>query len=136
MKFHATLTLQNKIVPLYNSDYDKLKKLKRDTELVWEVKQQRNPMFHRKCMALFNLGFENQEQINSFDNYRKIMTMKAGFFTTEITDKGVVYFAKSISFANMDNSEFEDLYSKLIHVIAKDLNLNDTEVRQNIESFM
>ena len=136
MKFHATLTLQNKIVPLYNSDYDKLKKLKRDTELVWEVKQQRNPMFHRKCMALFNLGFENQEQINSFDNYRKIMTMRAGFYTTEVTDKGVVYFPKSISFANMDNSEFEDLYSKLIHVIAKDLNLNDTEVRQNIESFM
>jgi len=136
MKFHAEIDLQGRIKPLYDSDYEVLKKLKKNTPLKFEVKQERNYQFHKKTMALFNLGFENQEKINSFDNYRKIMTMKAGFFTTEVTDKGVVYFAKSISFANMDNSEFEDLYSKLIHVIAKDLNLNDTEVRQNIESFM
>jgi len=136
MEFWCKFSLDKKVIPLYDSDYDSVKKIKIDKEYLVKVTQPRNPMFHRKCMALFNLGFQNQEQINSFDNYRGIMTMRAGYYTMETTDKGTQFFPKSISFANMDESEFQDLYSKLIHVIAKDLNLNDTEVRQNIESFM
>ena len=87
-------------------------------------------------MALFNLGFENQEKINSFDNYRKIVTMKAGFFTTEVTDRGTVYFADSISYANMDQDKFEELFSRLLDVVAKQLDTEPKEIREQVYSFM
>ena len=136
MRFYAEIDLQGRIKPLYNSDYDVFKKLKKNTPLEFEVKQKRNYQFHKKGMALFNLGFENQDQIKSFDNYRKIMTMKAGYYDTEVTDKGVVYFAKSISFANMDENDFNDLYKALTHVIAKELGLEDETVRNEINNFL
>ena len=136
MKFTAEIDYKNKINPLYNSDYDVLKRLKKNTPLNFNVTQPRNYEFHKKAMALFNLGFENQEKINSFDNYRKIITMKAGFFSTEITDKGTVYFADSLSYSSMDNNKFAEVYSKVLDVIAKELGLGSSELDKEIISFM
>jgi hypothetical protein len=136
MKFTAQLDYQNKISPLYNSDYDVMKRLKKNIPLNFDVTQPRNYEFHKKAMALFNLGFENQEDINSFDNYRKIMVMKAGFYTTEITDKGVAYFADSLSYSSMDNNKFAEVYSKVLDVIAKQLGLGNSELDKEIISFM
>jgi len=136
MKFTAEIDYKNKINPLYNSDYDVLKKLKKNTPLNFDVTQPRNYQFHKKAMALFNLGFENQEKINSFPNYRKIMTMKAGFYSTEITDKGIAYFADSLSYSSMDNNKFAEVYSKVLDVIAKELGLGSSELDKEIISFM
>ena len=136
MKVTAQLDYQNKISPLYNSDYDVMKRLKKNIPLNFDVTQPRNYEFHKKAMALFNLGFENQEDINSFDNYRKIMVMKAGFYTTEITDKGVAYFADSLSYSSMDNNKFAEVYSKVLDVIAKQLGLGNSELDKEIISFM
>jgi len=136
MKFTAEIDIQNRIKPLYDSDYEVLKKLKKNTALNFEVTQPRNYQFHKKAFALFNLGYENQEKINSFDNYRKIIIMKAGFYTTEITDKGAVYFADSLSYSSMDNNKFSEVYSKILDVIANELGLGSSEVDKEIISFM
>jgi hypothetical protein len=136
MKFYAEIDLQNRIKPLYNSDYDTLKRIKKNEPLEINAVNKRNYKFHKKVMALFNIGFENQEQIKSFDNYRKIVTMKAGYYTTEITDKGVAYFAESISYANMEQQTFEDLFNRLLDVISKQLDTAAFEIRNQIEDFM
>jgi hypothetical protein len=136
MEFYAQIDYQNKIIPLYDSDHEVLRKVKKNTPLKFTVVKERYYEFHKKVMALFNLGFENQEKINSFDNYRKIVTMKAGFFTTEVTDRGTVYFADSISYANMDQDKFEELFSRLLDVIAKQLDTEPKEIREQVYSFM
>ena len=136
MKFYAEIDLQGRIKPLYNSDYDTFKKVKRNKPVEIEIKQKRNYQFHKKGMALFNLGFENQEKIDNFDHYRKVITMKAGYYDTIETDKGTVYLPKSISFSSMDEMEFNELYKNLTHVIAKELGLIDHEVQREIENFL
>lgn len=136
MKLYAEIDIQNRIKPLYDSDYEILKKVKKNTVIRIEMVQERNWMFHKKVMALFNLGFQNQSKINSFDNYRKIMTMRAGYFETEITDKGTAYFAKSISYANMEQAEFEKLFDALLDVICKALDSKPEEIRLEVNSFM
>lgn len=136
MELTAEINLQNKLVPLYGTDYEVLKKLPKNTPLKIVATQQRNYQFHKKAMALFNLGFENQEKIKSFNNYRKIMVMKAGYYTTEITDKGVVYFAESLAYGSMDNTKFAEVYSRVCDVIANELDLTSKEIMSEISGFM
>lgn len=92
------------------------------------VRQQRNPRFHRKFMALLNLAFDHWEpeqatykgQIvgKNFDQFRRDITILAGHYEMAINLKGETRLtAKSISFANMDEAEFGDLYNAACNVI-------------------
>jgi len=136
MKFYAEIDLQNRIKPLYNSDYETLKRVKKNEPLEINAVNKRNYKFHKKVMALFNIGFENQEKYNNFDHYRGIMTMKAGYYESVETDKGTVYWPKSISYASMEQQTFEDLFNRLLDVIAKQLETAAFEIRNQIEDFM
>ncbi len=80
MEFWAEVNLQNKIVPLYPSDYDVLSRVKKNTPLKFSVVQQRSYEFHKKVMALYNIAFENQERFEHFNTYRRYLTIKAGYF--------------------------------------------------------
>ena len=66
--------------PLYSSDAEELAKLKQGTNYKFKVSQERNAPLHRKFFALLNLGYENQEFHNNFEDYREVMIMKAGFY--------------------------------------------------------
>ena len=47
--------------------------------------------------------------------------LKTGHYTEHITTKGiVVYIPKSISFAKMDELQFQMFYSKVIDVVLRD----------------
>lgn len=87
-----------------------------------------NPAFHRKYFALLNFAFDAWEPVGkeykgepvakNFDQFRNDVTVLAGFYETAITLKGETRLtAKSISFANMSQEEFEQLYSATINVI-------------------
>lgn len=90
----------------------------------------RNAAFHRKLFALLNIAFDMWEpgEINSkygvpeknFDQFREDLTILAGFYKIVIRADGTTRpIAKSISFAKMDDNEFERLYSAMIDVILK-----------------
>ena len=134
-KFHAEINLQNKIVPLYNSDYDTLAKVKKNTPLRFEIVQERNYAFHKKVFALMNLGFENQELINNFDHYRSLITIRAGFYDSYETVKGTFVIAKSLSFSSMPQDEFEQLFSRLLDVISKELDTKPEVIRLQLQDF-
>ena len=124
------------LTPLYNSGYEAYSKLKIGWEGEVTFKQPRNISFHRKFYALINMAFENQEQFNNLDHYRKYLTCKAGFYTSYETNNGTFVEADSISFTSMDEIEFADLYSKMLDVIIKELGITGEEVAQNIVEFM
>ena len=124
------------IKPCYGSDAEELKKLKQNTQYRFEVKQPRNPRFHRYFMALMQLGYANQEQYNNFDHYRKVMIMKAGFYETIETSKGTIWLPISISFDKMDESEFNEVFEKVLVVIAEQLETAPQDIRDNLNLFM
>lgn len=88
----------------------------------------RNYKFHKKFMALMNLAFDywevadveykGQAVVKNFDRFRKDMTILAGFYEPTFNVRNEVRLeAKSISFANMSEPEFEDLYSSMVNVL-------------------
>lgn len=95
----------------------------------------RNSRFHRKFFAMLNAAFEMWDPPPSaatsvayggevhpvekdFDQFRADVTIMAGFYdATYRVDGSVRLQPKSISFANMDDVEFEKLYNRVLNVI-------------------
>ena len=139
MKFSATIIKDNGEVvlrPCYSSDAEQIRKLKQETEYFFEVKANRNALFHAKAMALFRIGFENQERYENFDDYRRVATMNAGFYDAIETNKGTVYVPKSLAFDKMDQIEFQEVFERVLDVISKQLGSAPQDIRDNLNSFM
>ncbi len=131
------------LVPLYPSDYDNKRKLKIGKEYRVEVKHPRNNQFHKKFFALINLCHENYEFIANdgttyempFDTFRRWLIMRAGFVKAFSTDRGTFYDAESISFANMNQAEFEEVYNRVLNVVIKLLQLTEEDISENLINF-
>jgi Protein of unknown function (DUF1367) len=86
-----------------------------------ELTKPRNIKFHRKYMALLNFLFDHWEveddRYKNFEVFRKRLAILAGFCEEAYDIRGgIIVDAKSISFAEMDEVEFADLYDKTIDV--------------------
>lgn len=135
MKLLCRNTIQG-LVPLYPSDFDEKRKLKLGEDYQVEVTNPRNVGFHRKFFAMLNVGHENTSLDMPFDTYRKYMTVKAGFFTAYTTPKGVYYDPDSISFSNMSQDEFEEVYSRVLDKVIEDIGLDKESVEKQLINFM
>jgi hypothetical protein len=95
-----------------------------------EMSIPRNGKFHRKFFALLNVGFEHWQSgrkhktykgrpvEKNFETFREDITVMAGFYEQHFDVRGnMVLKAKSISFAKMDDIEFERLYSAVADVL-------------------
>lgn len=93
-----------------------------------EIRLMRNGGFHRRFFCMLNTAYQNHEwpEIEtkwgkgktSFDMFRKWVTVKAGHYEVDFTPDGEVRVVpKSISWASMDQAEFEKLYSDVLDVI-------------------
>lgn len=93
-----------------------------------KMSQPRNARFHRKFFSLLNLGFEHWEPpeqewrgikaVKNFEVYREQVTILAGYRdVTYNLDGSVKVKSQSISFANMDDMEFGQLYKAVFKVI-------------------
>lgn len=124
------------LVPMYDTDLDNKKKLKIDQEYLVTVKMPRNIKFHRKMFALYNLVFQNQEQYKVLDDLRRDITIEAGFYRerTNINEE-VIKEAESISFANMDDDVFSQLYNRSLDVVVKYFHFDRQSMIDEIEQF-
>lgn len=116
------------LVPANGSDLQVLEKVKNGALVHAEFKQPRNPLFHRKFFALMNLGFEywepelpvykGQVAEKSFEKFRADTTILAGHYDVVVNIQGDVQVVpKSISFAAIDDIEFNDIYRSVFNVI-------------------
>ena len=135
MKLYVKNTLQG-LIPLYDSDFTEKRKLKLNKEYEVEIKHPRNIGHHRKFFALLNLAHSNTSLEMPFETYRKYVIMKAGYFKVYHTPKGEFYDAESISFANMPQDVFEELYSRVLDVVINDLGCTEQEIMDNLINFM
>lgn len=95
-----------------------LTKLAFGSEVTCQIRQPRNPKFHRKFFSLLQLVFDNQERYKDFEQFRDEIVMRAGYFEEHkhLTGK-VSYRAKSLAYDSMDDIEFSQLYDACCEVI-------------------
>ena len=95
-----------------------------------EIKRPRNYRFHKKYFALMNyafgvwdpdcLEFNGRPVGKSFEQFRKDITILAGYYTLSENIKGEPKAeADSVSFGKMREDEFSCLYSKTIDALLK-----------------
>jgi len=88
----------------------------------------RNVDFHRKYFKMLNTIYEGCGVGITFDQFRKSVLISAGFVEFErLFVNGELIErveAESISFANMDNDRFEEVYNRSVEVCCEMFNLN------------
>lgn len=136
MKLFVVKSLSGTIKPAYDSDYESLKKMKAGEVYECEIKMPRNVRFHRKFFALINLVYQNQEIYTSIEHLRKDLIIASGHYETRFNFEGVeITEAKSISFAKMDEAEFNDLYSSVVDTICKHFHFDKTELVNEVAQY-
>jgi len=136
MKFTIVKQFNNTFKVAYDTDYDKMKRIKVGDLLQCEIKKPRNYQFHKKFFALLNMIYQNQERYNNIDHLRNDLTIEAGFYTLRQNLKGEqIYEADSISFSKMNEEKFEDYYSKCLDVIVKYFNFDKQSIIDNVEQY-
>lgn len=125
------------LTPVNDEIAESLKSLKNNEQYEIEIKRQRNPAFHRKVFAFFNFCFECWSGEHTewefldhnaqFDTFRKHLTVLAGFRVVTYTLDGRLRIeAESLSYANMEQERFEQVYKALINAAIKHV-FNNTE---------
>lgn len=110
--------------------------------------RKRNVMFHRKYFALLRVAYDAWEPqvsaddfekygifgtpVKNFDRFRKDIIIATGHYDLVVNLKGEVRAeAKSISFGNMSEEQFEELYSRTIDYLLQKIMINYT--REDID---
>ncbi len=93
----------------------------RHGELVMvEVRRARNIRHHRKWWALMSLIADNLAGVTA-ETVCDVIKIGVGHVHAVKTKRGMVSIPKSISFAAMDQAEFDRFYDHAVHYIASDV---------------
>lgn len=104
-----------------------------------KISKPRNPQHHRKFFSMIQLVFENQERFPTIDHLLTAVKIEAGWYHDVAIDlEGrLVYVPKSISFAKMDQAEFNQFYSKAIAAVCRLLpNMNAEDLQEEVMSYV
>ena len=114
----ATINGIHCIVPIDDQGSDFVKKMGQGDILPCKIWKPRNYGYHRKYMAMIKYLTKNCDKYNCDKAYIDELKLRTGHYDMHITSKGVqVPILKSMSFAKMDQVEFEKFFSKCIDVI-------------------
>ena len=126
------------LVKLPNGDLrpleaDKIRRIARGEAIEFEYKLSRNYKFLQKFFVFLTAVYDIeaiQEQFDSVEHLRYALTMDAGYFETVTGMNGQIYLKpKSISFAKMDEADFDQFYAKVMQIVLKRL---PTYVKEDI----
>lgn len=134
--------------PVHDKDLERLQRFKNGETYTADIKLTRNPKFHRKVMAFFGFCFEHwcaeraglgsADETTQFNRFRKDLTILAGFYDTVTNIRGEVRAeAKSLSYAQMEQEEFERCYSSLINAAIKHVfaGTKDQQILNQLQSY-
>lgn len=136
MKLLVVRTL-NGIKPAYDSDKEVFSKMPLNEVFEIEYTKRRNSKFHRKYFALIKLAFENQSDYRTLEEMRHDLTIVCGYYNEHINKitGEIVKKADSISFGNMDDIQFSELYEKTKDVICKWLGIDNQTIDEEIQQY-
>lgn len=132
------------LVPMYDSDFDEKRKLKEGEKVLCHISRPRNYEFHKKFFALVRLTFDNLPErlvqmlsIRNEEDMLDNIKIDLGLFTTQWHGGRQVIKLNSISFAAMEQSEFEEVYNRSITLILSKYLRGTTrkEILEEVERF-
>jgi hypothetical protein len=111
-----------------------LMRIKERETVTASIRRPRNPRHHAKLFSLLNVVFENQTTYATIEQLLGALKLAVGLFDTGLTVDRVPYVVpRSISFASMNQNEFETTYEKMLEVILTkiipNINRDDVEAR-------
>ena len=130
--------------PACDMELEKLNKFKSGCQYTVEIKNTRNPLFHKKvfsflhhCFEYWSSDREFLSESRQFDVFRSHLTVLAGFYDEYVSIHGEVRIeAKSLSYASMNQAEFEELYNALIQAAMRNIfHTADEETYNRLHSF-
>lgn len=153
MEIILTKMANGMLAPATEEEAEKLKKVKAGRGVRVQLTQIRNYEFHKRWFALATYAFQMWSDIKgpmehkgqqiqpNFDRFRKDLVILAGYYDTVFNVRGELRLeAKSISFGNMGQDEFEKLYSATINaVLGKILSgsgLTEEKLRNYVDQVM
>ena len=114
------------LIPMYDSDLDEKHRLRIGDNVLCTIKRPRNYDFHKKYFALLRLTVANlphliqqQMQIFTEEDLLDCLKIDLGLFTTRWHGGRQIVKTGSISFAKMDNTEFEKFFSRSVDAILR-----------------
>lgn len=123
MDLYCLVTEQG-LVPMYDSDLDEKRRLKIGEKVLCKISRPRNYEFHKKFFALVRLTFENLPErlhlmlsIRSEEDLLTCIKLDLGLASTVYHGGKEFIKTGSISFASMDNTEFEKFYQRTVDLI-------------------
>lgn len=114
------------LVPSSHHDQTEFDKLRMGNQYKVDARKARNPDHHRKGFALINVIFENQERYTTLEDMLVELKLKTGWYTEHIRSDGeLIYVPKSISFADMDQTQFEEFYDRVTRIAIEEYGLEE-----------
>ena len=114
------------LIPMYDSDLDEKHRLRIGDNVLCTIKRPRNYDFHKKYFALLRLTVANlphliqqQMQIFTEEDLLDCLKIDLGLFTTRWHGGRQIVKTGSISFAKMDNTEFEKFFSRSVDAMLR-----------------
>lgn len=109
---------------MYDSDLEEKQHLRTGERVLCSIRRPRNYEFHKKFFALLRLTVDNlpetlQEQMHIYNEEDLLDCLKVElglFHTVQHGDREIIKTG-SISFASMDESEFERFYNRSLDII-------------------
>lgn len=127
----------NGFVPLYSSDLELANKIKVGDEVKADIKKPRNYKFHKMFFALLNIAFQNQDCTQHFEAFRRWMIVQAGRYELiRLPDGTTEKEPLSISFAKMDQEEFDRLYKDMVQVVILVTGADEEMISRELINFM
>lgn len=133
--------------PCYDEDYDEKKKLKIGEIYKAKITIPRNIKHHRKFFAMLKTCWEYQSEErrakmfqNSFDLFRQTVLLAAGISNRiwDVNAKRFIDIPKSISFSNMTQTEFDEVYNRCFDVLCSTFvsHVSRYELESNFYNFL
>ena len=114
------------LVPMYDSDLDEKKRLKKGEEVLCVIRRPRNYKFHKKFFALLRLTLDNlperlERNLGITDEEDLLDSLKLDLGLARTVEIGGRRYIRteSISFGKMDETEFEKFYGRCTDIILK-----------------
>ena len=108
------------LMPSLDADELLLDSISRGEVVQAKISRPRNGAHHRKFFAMIQIVVANSDYENS-DQVLHLLKLKLGYFEQVINTNGqVTYLPRSISFAKMDQSNFNEFYNQSINIVLRD----------------
>ena len=114
----------------YESDQEKLKELKIGQQYKFKKSDDRNPLHHKKLMAIFRVVVSNSETFADIRQVLEYCKIKAGYVDIIGVNGEIHVIPRSISFDKMGQSTFNQFYKKSLDICADLLGIG-VEVLEN-----